>query len=98
MVSLAYSTDEECAYHAALSFRKLSPNLTAHPVIIYAGGFKALFHLMKSVHFNTQKQAVSALRDLTANSDYKLKCAEEGGITALITLARQPEDVLQVAP
>jgi hypothetical protein len=38
LVKLAYSTDEECAYHAALSFRKLAPNLTAHPIIIYAGG------------------------------------------------------------
>ena len=120
LVKLAYSTDEECAYHAALSFRKLAPNLTAHPIIIYAGGnsykdigyfyyehfhcyqlklvcigFKALFHLMKSPHFNTQKQAASALRDLAANSDYKLKCAEEGGIVAMITLARQLESALQ---
>jgi vacuolar protein 8 len=58
-------------------------------------GFKALFHLMKSPHFNTQKQAASALRDLAANSDYKLKLAEEGGIAALVTLCRQVEPALQ---
>ena len=51
LVLLAYSTDEECSYHAALSFRKLAPNLKSHPIIVYAGGFKALFHLMHSGTF-----------------------------------------------
>lgn len=71
LVSLAYSTDDECAYHAAMCFRKLSPNLKSHPILVYAGGFKSLFHLLKSTNINTQKQAGGALRDVCANSDYK---------------------------
>jgi len=63
--------------------------------MVYAGGFKSLFHLLKSTNLNTQKQAAAALRDLAANSDYKLKCAEEGGIEALIELSRHPEDQIQ---
>jgi hypothetical protein len=84
LVHLAFSTDEECSYHAAMCFRKLSPNLKSHPIMVYAGAFKALFHLLKSSNVNTQKQAAAALRDICANPDYKLKCAEEGGIRALI--------------
>merc|ERR1711988_973892 len=78
-----------------MSFRKLSPNLKSHPIIVYSGGLKALFALLERPHLNTQKQAASALRDICANPDYKLKCAEEGGIDATIMLMRQPEQALQ---
>ena len=95
LIHLATSQDEECAYHAALCFRKLSPNLKAHPIFVYNNGFKALFHLLQNSNLNTQKQAAAALRDVAANPEYKLKCADDGGIDALITLARQPEVQLQ---
>lgn len=75
-----------------MSFRKLAPNLKSHPVLVYAGAYKALFHLMKLPHQNTQRQAAAALRDLSANPEYKLRCAEDGGITAMIDLVRQQAD------
>jgi hypothetical protein len=96
LIHLAKSEDEDCSYQAALCFRKLSPNLKSHPVMVYAGVFQALFHLMTSTNINTQKQAASALRDICANPDYKVKCAEEGGIQALIRLSRSDEEQLQV--
>lgn len=92
LVRLAFSQDEECCYNAAMSFRKLAPNLKSHPVLVYAGTYKALFHLMKLPHQNTQRQAAAALRDLSANPEYKLRCAEDGGIPAMIELVRQQAD------
>ena len=83
LVRLAFSQDEECSYNAAMSFRKLAPNLKSHPVLVYAGAYKALFHLMKLPHQNTQRQAAAALRDLSANPEYKLRCAEDGGIPVI---------------
>lgn len=97
LVHLCYSDDEECCYHAALSFRKLSPNLKSHSVMVYAGAFKALFRLMSLAHLNTQKQAASALRDMCANPEYKVRCAEDGGLPALVQLIRQPDEELQVS-
>lgn len=95
LVQLSYSSDVEVCYHAAMSFRKLSPNLKAHPVLVYAGAFKALFRLVGMPHLNTQKQAAAALRDLCANPEYKARCAEDGGIPTLVNLLRQSDDLLQ---
>ena len=71
--ALAQSTDAECQYHAALSFRKLSPNLASHRGMCHDGGLKALFHLLKAKDFKTRRQAATALRDLCAHADHKLK-------------------------
>lgn len=71
--ALARSTDTECQYHAALSFRKLSPNLASHRGMCHDGGLKALFHLLKAKDFKTRRQAATALRDLCAHADHKLK-------------------------
>ena len=84
LVHLSESVDDECCYHAALSFRKLTPNLKSHPPLVYSGAFKALFRLMELPNLNTQRQASSAVRDLCANPENKLKCADDGGIEALI--------------
>jgi len=95
LVRLCYSTDEECCYSASLCFRKLTPNLRSHSVLVYSGIFKGLFQLLTLPNINTQKQAASALRDICANPEYRLRCAEDGGIPALIALCRQPEEQLQ---
>jgi hypothetical protein len=95
LLQLAYSDDEQCCYHLALSLRKLSPNLKSHPVFVFNGGFKAVFRLLTLPNLNTQKQAAAALRDFCANADFKLKCAEDGGIAALISLCRHTEEQLQ---
>lgn len=71
--ALALSSDPECQYHAALSFRKLSPNLASHRGICYGGGLKALFYLLKAKDFKTRRQAATALRDLCAHADHKMK-------------------------
>lgn len=71
--ALAQSNDPECQYHAALSFRKLSPNLASHRGMCYDGGLKALFHLLKAKDFKTRRQAATALRDLCAHADHKFK-------------------------
>lgn len=92
LVRLAFSADQECCYHSAMSFRKLAPNLKSHPVLVYAGTYKALFHLLTLPHQNTQRQAAAALRDLAANPEYKLRCAEDGGIPAMVDLVRQQAD------
>jgi hypothetical protein len=39
------SEDEECCYHAALSFRKLCPNVKSHPVMVYGGAYKGMYTL-----------------------------------------------------
>jgi len=95
LVQLSYSGDDEVCYHAALSFRKLCPNIKSHPVMVYAGVYKALFNLISLPNVNTQHQAASALRDLSANPEYKLKCAEDGGIEVMVHLLRQPDQLLQ---
>ena len=95
LVKLSYSEDEECSYNAALSFRKLTPNIKSHSAIVYQNGYKALFHLLRSSNINTQKQAAAAVRDLTANNDYKTRCSEDGGVEALTTLLRQQDETLQ---
>lgn len=71
--ALALSTDPECQYHAALSFRKLSPNLASHRGMCYGGGLNALFYLLKAKDFKTRRQAATALRDLCAHADHKMK-------------------------
>lgn len=71
--ALALSDDAECQYHAALSFRKLSPNLASHRGMCYGGSLKALFHLLKAKDFKTKRQAATALRDLCAHDDHKTK-------------------------
>ena len=95
LIHLAYSDDDECSYHAALCIRKLSPNLKSHPSFIYAGGFKAIFRLLKLSNLNTQKQAAGALRDFCANADFKVRCVEDGGLDVLLELSRHPEEHLQ---
>lgn len=71
--ALALSVDAECQYHAALSFRKLSPNLASHRGMCYGGGLKALFHLLNVNDFKTRRQAATSLRDLCAHADHKMK-------------------------
>lgn len=71
--ALAMSTDPECQYHAALSFRKLSPNLASHRGMCYGGSLKALFHLLIVKDFMTRRQAATALRDLCAHAHHKTK-------------------------
>ena len=71
--ALALSTDSECQYNAALSFRKLSPNLASHHGMCHGGGLEALFHLLKAKDIETRRQAATALRDLCAHVDHKQK-------------------------
>lgn len=78
--ALAQSTDPECQYHAALSFRKLSPNLASHRGMCHDGGLKALFHLLKAKDFKTRRQAATALRDLCAHADHKFKVCLSRGV------------------
>ena len=95
LLSLLSKNDEETDYHIALSLRKLSPNLNSHPVIVYSNGFKAIFGLLNNGNINTRKQTATALRDICANPDYKIKCMEENGIEAIIELSRQTIEQLQ---
>jgi hypothetical protein len=92
LVSLSFAEDLEACYHSALSFRKLTPNIKSHAVMVYSGSYKALFQLLSMPHLLIQLQAAAALRDLCANPDYKLKCAEDGGIPVLVTLLRQSDE------
>ncbi|CAM9748222.1 unnamed protein product, partial [Choristocarpus tenellus] len=69
--ALAFSPDTECQYHAALSFRKLSPNLASHRGVCFGGGLLALFHLLRVKDTKTRRQAATALRDLCAHADHK---------------------------
>jgi hypothetical protein len=94
LVTLSYAEDLEACYHSAMSFRKLTPNIKSHAVMVYAGAYKALFQLVSMPQLLIQLQAAAALRDLCANPDYKLKCAEDGGIPVLITLLRQQDEHL----
>jgi hypothetical protein len=41
------------------------------------------------------RQAATAMRDLSANPDYKRRCADDGGIKAMIILTRHPVEQLQ---
>lgn len=84
--ALAMSTDPECQYHAALSFRKLSPNLASHRGMCYGGSLKALFHLLIVKDFMTRRQAATALRDLCAHADHKTKVR----LLALIAITSLP--------
>jgi hypothetical protein len=47
LVALGMSPDPECQYHAAMSFRKLGPNLRAHAGMFTHGGLATLFFLIK---------------------------------------------------
>eukprot|EP01031_Cornospumella_fuschlensis_P040692 gene40692-49616_t len=94
LVALSYSEDLEACYHSALSFRKLGPNMKSHSIIVYAGGFKALFKLLSIPHLLIQMQAAAALRDLAANPEFQLACAEDGGIPVLVGLLRQSDEHL----
>jgi hypothetical protein len=96
LIHLAESSDPECQYNAALSFRKLSPNLRSHKGIVYGNGLRALFFLLKVQDIKTRKCAATALRDLSAHADHKMSFAEQGGIDALVALAREREMELQV--
>lgn len=71
--ALALSTDPDSQYHAALSLRKLSPNLASHRGICNGGGIKALIHLLEANDFKTRRHAATALRDLCAHADHKQK-------------------------
>ena len=96
LIHLATSSDPECQYNASLSFRKLSPNLRSHKGIVYGGGLKSMFFLLKVQDIKTRKCAASALRDISAHADHKLTFAEQGGIDALVQLSREKEIELQV--
>jgi hypothetical protein len=47
LVALGMSPDPECQYHAAMSFRKLGPNLRAHAGLFANHGLATLFFLIK---------------------------------------------------
>jgi hypothetical protein len=47
-------------------------------------------------HFIFYRQAATAMRDISANPDYKGRCADDGGIQAMILLTRHPVEQLQV--
>jgi len=84
LVALGRSPDQECQYHAALSFRKLAANLRAHPPMFANKALDTLFYLLKVLDMKIRRQAATALRDLAANDEFKLQYAKEGGIDALI--------------
>lgn len=94
LVALSFSNDLEACYHSALSFRKLGPNVKSHAVIVFSGGYKALFKLLSMPHLLIQMQAAAALRDVVANPDFQLAFAEEGGIPVLVALLRQSDEYL----
>lgn len=92
--------DEDCILHAAIILRKLAPNLASHRAIIQNDGYKALFQLL--VYSNPglkrdeiRKYGASALRDISANPEFKLRCFEEGAVQELIALARDEDEELQ---
>lgn len=90
--ALALSTDSECQYHAALSLRKLSPNLASHRGICFGGGLEALFHLLKAKDFKTRRQAATALRDLCAHADHKIKVGWAFYLWVLTCARNTPSD------
>jgi Armadillo/beta-catenin-like repeat len=96
LIALAYTTDTECQYHAALSLRKLTPNLASHSGICSKGGLPALIKLLAVRDLKTRLQAATALRDLSAHPDHKLLFAQEGGLVAAVALGLEREVELQV--
>eukprot|EP00953_Heterococcus_sp_UTEX-ZZ885_P035587 18364-Heterococcus_DN1.PRE.6 len=96
LIALAYTTDTECQYHAALSLRKLTPNLASHSGICSKGGLPALIKLLGVRDLKTRLQAATALRDLSAHPDHKLLFAQEGGLVAAVALGLEREVELQV--
>lgn len=84
LIALGLSPDPECQYHAAMSFRKLGPNLRAHAGLFANKGMATLLFLIKVLDLKTRRQAATALRDLAANDEFKVQYASEGGIEALI--------------
>jgi hypothetical protein len=88
LIHLGHSADEECQFQAALSFRKLAPNMSSHRALIYGGALEALFFLVNVKDIKTRRQAALALRDLSANPEFKKKYVADGGLTTMISLAK----------
>ncbi len=92
---LSSSPDNEGRYYIALSFRKLSPNLSSQRSIKHGGGVKVLASLLKVKDFKIRRLAAEALRDICAHPEYKEDVTKEGGLEALIFLASDKEKELR---
>lgn len=96
IVELARSADAECQYNAALSLRKLTPNLESHQPIIEHGGLEALIDLLEvrdCKEVPTRRHAASALRDLAANPAARFAFAERRGINAMVKLLTKAREL-----
>ena len=94
IIRLSSEDDDECKYHTALCLRKLGQNSLSHAVI-FKYGLTSLKNLLKSSCFNTRTKAATALRDLCANSKYKVEIEEAGIVEELIDIVRQKDIEMQ---
>ena len=66
----------------------MAPNLDSHKPLIDAGALKSMFMLIKLNDLKIQRQAATALRDISANEEHKLKFVEEGAIYVITIVTR----------
>ena len=84
--ALSHSSDFECQYNIALSFRKLATNIKNHDFLATEDSIKSMIRLAQCQQPNSQLQAASALRDIAANHNMKLDFVHKGGLTAAISM------------
>ena len=88
---LCSSLDVETQYNCALIFRKLSPVLSNHELIISRKGLGPLHTLTMTQDIDVNRQAVAALRDMASNLNFKAIMAEQGCLKRAIDLTRDPD-------
>jgi vacuolar protein 8 len=91
LVNISKLEDYECAYNAAVAFRKLSANSLAHEYFLSCDWLSAVFDLSRREERNIQLQIAAALRDFSSNQDFKVAFAEMGGIHTAIELSSHPD-------
>jgi len=91
LVNISRLEDYECAYNAAVAFRKLSANSLAHEYFLSCDWLGAVFDLSRREERNIQLQSAAALRDFSSNQDFKVAFAEMGGIHTAIELSSHPD-------
>ena len=94
-LQVGFSDDPQCQFHAALCYRKLSPNVASHKGVVMDGGLPPLFKLSKAPFLEARIEAAIALRDFAADPEYKLMFGEEGGVRVMIDITLEEDIRLQ---
>ena len=95
LVNISNLQDYECAYHAAVAFRKLSANSFSHAYFFAQDCVGAVLDLSRREERNIQLQCAAALRDLSSNQTFEVGFAEMGGIRTAIELSSLPDIDIQ---